>query len=109
MSRACGLLFILVVTLAIAASGVLIGSNRTTSEDERRAAEFHTLVGGLGFGPAIDASICEFSFDPRLCPSCSFANGSIPGGVFFCPHHACPAFTYPSPSRWEPRTDAIPP
>jgi hypothetical protein len=59
------------------------------------AAEFHRLTGGMGFGPALDLDRCAFSFDPRLCPACSHDCGPIPGGRFFCPHHAGAILDYP--------------
>lgn len=108
MHKATSWLFILVSALAAAAGVVLIAGQWSAAEDERQGKEFYHLVGGFGFGPAIDAAACEFSVDPRCCPSCSFDTGPVPGGVFFCPYHACSTFPYPFPaSRWEPRPDAI--
>lgn len=56
---------------------------QTPPEDLQR------LLGGLGCGPAVDLSRCAFSFDPRLCEDCSLNHGPVPGGVYFCPQHAC--------------------
>ena len=55
------------------------------AEVELRPGErsFQELVGGLGFGPALDLSRCEFSFDPRLCPGCPADLGPVPAGRCF--------------------------
>jgi hypothetical protein len=94
MSRAPALVFTLLVGLAIAAGTLLALDARPSAREEERAREFHRLVGGLGFGPTIDAGRCEFGFDPRLCPACSDDCGPIPGGLFFCPHHASSLLDY---------------
>src|SRR5262245_29408356 len=95
MSRTPALLLTAILTLAVLA-GLALALGDGRSAEERRAAEFHRLVGGLGFGPALDLASCEFGFDPRLCPSCSQDVGPIPGGLPFCPYHACSAFAYPA-------------
>jgi hypothetical protein len=59
------------------------------------AEEFQCLVGGLGLGPAVDLSRCGFSFDPRLCPDCPLNHEPVPGGIYFCPQHACSILYYP--------------
>jgi hypothetical protein len=94
MSKAPRLLFALVVALISAAVGVLVIGAGSSGDVERRTQEFHHLVGGLGFGPVVDLTQCEFSFDPRLCPACSNDCGPIAGGMFFCPQHACSIFEY---------------
>ena len=86
MSRAPGVLLAGVVVLTLAAGLVLVLEARPAESPHGQA--FHGLVGGLGFGPALDLSDCEFSFDPRLCPCCSQDVGHVPGGMFLCPHHA---------------------
>ena len=74
-----------------------------------RAEDFQRLVGGLGFGPALDVTRCARSFDPRLAPCCSDEGGPIPGGVFFCPHHAAAVFYYPPcPDAESSRDDLLP-
>jgi hypothetical protein len=84
----------------VAAAGVVL-LDHASHEQQARAEEFQGLVGGLGFGPAVDLSRCAFCFDPRICPTCSQNQGPIPGGVFFCPLHGCSVFYYPplEPSR----------
>jgi hypothetical protein len=84
MNRTPDLLGALVLALAVAAGAALVFGAREAG----RAEEFHRLVGGLGFGPALDLARCEFSFDPRLCPACPHDCGPVPGGKFFCPYHA---------------------
>jgi hypothetical protein len=94
MSRASGALFAGVVALALAAGVVLTAGARPSAAKVERARAFHGLVGGLGFGPALDLSPCEFSFDPRLCPACSQDVRPLPGGMFFCPYHASAVLDY---------------
>jgi hypothetical protein len=72
--------------LALAAGAVLLGES-VREPRHRQVREFQSLVGGLGFGPALDLGRCEFSFDPRLCGHCSGDVGIVPGGMTFCPHH----------------------
>jgi len=87
-------LFALIVGLAVAAGAMLIVGARPERQAMERARQFHGLVGGLGFGPAIDLGRCEFAFDPRLCPACTHDCGPVPGGMVFCPHHAGSVFDY---------------
>ena len=95
MTKAPTLLYALILALAAAAGAALaLGARRPASEEDR-AREFHRLVGGLGIGPALDLEQCESSFDPRLCPACPNDCGPIPGGMFFCPQHACSILDYP--------------
>jgi hypothetical protein len=83
-----------IVTLAIGA-GAIIGVE-SRDRGGARAQEYQHLVGGLGFGPAVDLSRCASSFDPRLCGRCPEELGPIPGGGCFCPHHACSILYYPA-------------
>jgi hypothetical protein len=85
----------LILGLALAAAGVLVLDSAAGPRRER-ARSFHELVGGLGFGPALDLERCEFSFDPRLCDHCSGDVGVVPGGMIFCPHHGLTVQAYPS-------------
>jgi hypothetical protein len=108
-----GLVFPAILLLATLAGLVLALEARPTF-DEARTREFHHLVGGLGFGPALDLENCEFSFDPRLCPGCSYDCGPIPGGRAFCPYHAGSIFDYhadglfPGPDRERPPDAPLP-
>lgn len=61
--------------------------------------DFQRLVGGLGFGPALDLSVCAFGFDPRLQGTCSAEHGCIPGGSCFCPLHSGSILHYRSPLK----------
>ena len=61
---------------------------RVADRRRRSATEsFQKLVGGLGFGPALDLSDCAFGFDPRLDGSCSASVGPLPGAGCFCGRH----------------------
>jgi hypothetical protein len=106
MSKAPAGLFVLILGLATAAGAVLVFGSRPAAGEEKRAEEFQHLVGGLGFGPALDLEQCDFAFDPRLAPACPNDCGPIPGGVFFCPYHACSILDSPP---LEARRDQGPP
>lgn len=90
-SRGSGLLLALLL-LTYAAVAVLVAEDRTGGG---RSEEFQRLVGGLGFGPAVDLSGCAFGLDPRLEGTCSEEVGPVPGGACFCPRHSASLFSYP--------------
>ena len=83
------------VVLFLAASAGLILVLDTGSERHDCSVEFQQLVGGVGFGPALDLSVCPFAFDPRLGSHCAWDDGPIPGGSCFCPYHASSIVDYP--------------
>jgi len=97
MSKAARLLVVLVAALTAAAGVALALSASEDVGAAGRAREFQGLVGGLGFGPAVDPGRCGVSFDPRLCPACSADAGPIPAGRCFCPRHGCSVFEYRPP------------
>jgi hypothetical protein len=107
MSKAPALLFALIVALAVAAGTVLTLGGRPDAAEEARGREFQRLVGGLGFGPALDLERCAFSFDPRLCPACPNDCGPIPCGMCFCPYHACSLRDFPALSDKGEGLDAL--
>jgi hypothetical protein len=86
---------ILLLLLPATAVAILIIEAQPPPARAARAAEFHRLVGGLGFGPAANLSRCAFGFDPRLCPSCPQQDGPVPAGAVFCPEHGCSILYYP--------------
>jgi hypothetical protein len=90
-----------IAALAMAAGALPIYDARMQPQRAERSAEFQRLVGGLGFGPALDLSRCPHSFDPRLDDGCGDDEGPLPGGARFCPQHAGSIFYYPplAPSR----------
>ncbi len=85
--------------LAGASAAVLVTETQLQRSREERAAEFQRLVGGLGFGPALELSDCVFGFDPRLDGSCAQDYAPLPGGTCFCPRHAGSILYYPPPPR----------
>jgi hypothetical protein len=93
MSKKPALLLAAILSLAIMA-GLTLTLGAGSTVEEARAQEFHRLVGGLGYGPALDLSGCDFAFDPRLATGCSYDCGPIPCGLYFCPHHAGSIFEY---------------
>jgi hypothetical protein len=92
------ILLSLIAILTLGALGVLTMEDSLSDRRTPKAEEFQRLVGGLGFGPALDLSRCAFSFDPRLCCGCPQDGGPIPGGFSFCPEHACSIWYYPQPT-----------
>jgi hypothetical protein len=82
------------VLLAAAAGALYLFEARAQRRREGQSEAFQRLVGGLGFGPAVDLDGCPFGFDPRLDGSCSQQRGPIPGGACFCPRHAGSLFPY---------------
>ena len=92
-------LLLATLLLVLAAGLVLAVESRGPGARAVRARDFQELVGGLGFGPAVDLSGCGFAFDPRLDPRCSEDQGPIPAGSFFCPYHTCSVFWYPALER----------
>jgi hypothetical protein len=98
-ARGTGLLIVLLL-LAGAAGAVLVTEGQAQDRRQAHAEEFQSLVGGVGFGPALDLSGCAFGFDPRLDGSCSEEDGPVPGGACFCPRHAGSLFSYsPRPGK----------
>jgi hypothetical protein len=95
------ILGLLILGLAATAGAMLAVADRSPSDRETATEEFQRLVGGLGFGPAVDLTRCPFGFDPRLDAGCQQDQGPIPGGVHFCPLHANTIFSYPPPDRVE--------
>jgi hypothetical protein len=93
-SRGTGLLIALLV-LAGVTGAVLAVEAWGGQGRQRRAEEFQRLVGGLGFGPALDLADCPFGFDPRLDGACGEDRGPVPGGRCFCPRHAGAVLSYP--------------
>jgi hypothetical protein len=88
-------LAVLACILALAVGAMVILALESRNPGAVRAGEFQQLVGGLGFGPAVDLSHCPNSFDPRLCHRCPEDLGPVPGGGCFCPQHASSLFDYP--------------
>jgi hypothetical protein len=82
-----------ILALTLTAGIIVALENRDRARAESQ--DFQRLVGGLGFGPALDLARCPNSFDPRLCPHCPADLGPVPGGGGFCPQHACSVFDYP--------------
>jgi hypothetical protein len=95
MAFRCFILSFVILFLVGAAGGVLVSEHRAQARREEHEEAFQRLVGGLGFGPAVDLSGCAFGFDPRLAGSCAEEGGPIPAGACFCPRHAGSIFYYP--------------
>jgi hypothetical protein len=83
-------LAIALLILAAAVGAILITESDSRDRRDRQAESFQRLVGGVGFGPALDLSGCAYGFDPRLDERCSEERGPIPAGDCFCPRHDSP-------------------
>jgi len=92
-------LFLLLLLLTGAAGAVLVVEDRKGRELPARAESFQCLVGGLGFGPAVDLSDGASDFDPRLEASCSMDYGPIAGGACFSSRRVGSVFFYPPLQR----------
>jgi hypothetical protein len=90
-----GWVLLVALLLASASAVVLAVEGRLERFREQKSADFQRLVGGLGFGPALDLSGCPFGFDPRLDGSCAHEYEPLPGGACFCPRHAGSVLHYP--------------
>lgn len=95
-------LLLLILLLTGASTAVLVTEAQHQRGREGHAEEFQRLLGGLGFGPALDLSGCPFGFDPRLDGSCGAEYFPLPGGTCCCPRHAGSIWVYPSPPRRTP-------
>jgi hypothetical protein len=80
-------LAIALLILLGAAGAILIAESGSRDRRDRQAESFQRLVGGVGFGTALDLSGCAYAFDPRLDERCSEDRGPIPAGSCFCPRH----------------------
>jgi hypothetical protein len=87
-----------VLALATAAGAVVLDGGRRGGHEAERAREFQQLVGGLGFGPAVDLSGNAFRFDPRLSPRRPADLDPLPGGgASPGAQDPCCILYYPSP------------
>jgi hypothetical protein len=93
------ILLALLLFLAGSAVVILVREEHSRLNRSVRGEEFQRLLGGIGFGPAVNLSECAFGFDPRLDCTCSQAHGAIPGGACFCPRHGGALFSYPPLNR----------
>lgn len=97
------------IVLTVAAGAIVLAESQRNPVVAGRSREFQQMLGGLGFGPAIDLSRCTLAFDPRLGLVCESQLSPIPGGGFVCPHHACSVFDYsPAVEPLLPRAEATP-
>lgn len=81
-----------IVALAAGAAGILVAGSDGATRSPQAAEEFQRLVGGLGFGPALDLAPCAADFDPRLGGSRLTGDALIPGAGDWCPQAALSIF-----------------
>jgi hypothetical protein len=89
-------LLLIILMLVIGAGFVLAVDGGGHSSG--RAQEYQQLVGGLGFGPALDLSTCANSFDPRVSNQRPAPLGPFPDGSAFCPQNGFAIFFYGDPN-----------
>jgi hypothetical protein len=94
-------LFAALVLSVISAAAILTVEDQRENSRVARAEDFQRLLGGVGFGPAVDLSDGAFSFDPRLDPSDGHDYGPIPGGNCFATRCADSIFYYHALERAE--------
>ena|SRR5690349_4714945 len=92
-------LFVALLLLSGMAGVILTAENRAAQRRQAHDEAFQRLVGGLGFGPSLDLSDCDFSFDPRLDDSHAAEGGPIPGGACFRPRQAASLSFYSPPEH----------
>jgi hypothetical protein len=97
----------LILLATVAAAALLVADGPRQRRQAEEAHDFQRLVRGLGFGPALDLSDCAASFDPRLSPNCPRQDGPIPGGMYYCPQHACSIYSYPPLRPHRPENDVV--
>lgn len=102
MTSRAWVLLVALLLLSSASAVVLAAEARLQRGREGHATEFQRLLGGLGFGPALDLSGCPFGFDPRLDGNCAQEYAPLPGGTCFCPRHAGSVLYYAPPPRRDP-------
>jgi hypothetical protein len=95
MKPRCPVGGVALLLLVGAAGAVLTFEGRAQRRRDRHAEQFQHLVGGLGFGPAVDLSGCAFGLDPRLDGDCAGDYGPVPGGRCLCPRHTANILYYP--------------
>ena len=113
MARRSFILLVVLLLLAISAAALLTAEEQAQAAHQARDEDFERLVGGLGFGPALDLSDGASAFDPRL------GGGGddpmpAPGGAYFFARRAASLFAGPEPGRdaswlWEEGGHALPP
>jgi hypothetical protein len=94
-STAPTILLAAILTVTATAAVQLLIEARSEYPQEESAVSFQRLVGGLGFGPALDLSQCPCTFDPRLEAACGLDLEPVPAGGCFCPQHGTSIFYYP--------------
>jgi hypothetical protein len=81
--------------LFLAAANVVILDSATQARRMKYSEDFQRLVGGLGFGPALELASCPARFDPRLDPGGADGDDFLLGLARDCPQHGGSIFYYP--------------
>jgi hypothetical protein len=89
--------------LALVAATVLVLTQEASYQHQRteRSEACQHLVSGLGFGPSLDLTRCEFRFDPRLADHDTDNEGPLPGGARYFGAQGSSIFQYKPLNRKE--------
>ena len=77
------LILLALIIMTLLSATVLLCDATAAQHHERMSKEFQTLVGGLGYGPALGLSQRAYRFDPRLCGDSMDTDGPLPRSVAF--------------------------
>jgi hypothetical protein len=103
MARRSFVVFAVLPLLAVTAAALLTAEEQARGRPQARGADFQRLLGGLGFGPALDLSDGASDFDPCL------GNGACSSGRCAPSLLAPPGPDPELPRLWEEGVDALPP
>jgi hypothetical protein len=88
-----------IAALGLAVTMVLIEDATAQRRRAQRSEDFQRLVGGLGFGPALDLSRRPNEFDPRLADGSCEDEGRLSGPAMRGPQLSSSIFYYPPLKR----------
>jgi hypothetical protein len=94
-SSAPNLVLAAIAALSLFAITVWIHDAVAAQRHEKMSEDFQSLVGGLGFGPALDLSNGTHSFDPRLDGEGADVDENLPGATRSGADNPLSIFRYP--------------
>jgi hypothetical protein len=95
-----------IIILVSAALALLVVDAGMQPHRAERSEDFQRLVGGLGFGPALDLARCPAGFDPRLDSGGTDSDQILLGPARICPQQGGSIFHYPPLARSGPACSA---
>lgn len=103
--KASALLLSTILALTFVATALVVVDNWFVSGRRAESDEFQRLMGGLGTGPALTMSPCEFSFDTRIASTRPASYHPLICGEYFCPQQTISIFylrPLPRETEWAP-------